>query len=146
MGNRTFGEILRALRIQENETQPMLADLLGISRSAVSMYESGAREPNFEILEAIADHYNVDMDYLLGRTDDPINYDDGDLIASIPLSYMEACNGDVRKAYAAMQAVDDEPRMDDFTFAMHNASRDLTDQDKQLLIDMAARLRKMNQK
>ena len=156
MGNRTFGEILRALRIQENETQPMLADILGISRSAVSMYESGAREPNFEILEAIADHYNVDMDYLLGRTDDPINYDDGDLIASIPLSYMEACNGDVRRAYAAMRAAEDdgrteyrgatEPKLDDFTFAMHNASRDLTEQDKQLLIDMAARLRKMNQK
>lgn len=39
-----------------------------------------------------------------------------------------------------------EPKLDDFTFAMHNASRDLTEQDKQLLIDMAARLRKMNQK
>jgi transcriptional regulator with XRE-family HTH domain len=33
------------------------------------MYEAGKREPDFETLEAIADFFNVDMDYLLGRTD-----------------------------------------------------------------------------
>lgn len=32
------------------------------------MYESGAREPDFETLELIADFFNVDIDYLLGRT------------------------------------------------------------------------------
>lgn len=32
------------------------------------MYETGAREPDFETLEAIADFFNVDIDYLLGRT------------------------------------------------------------------------------
>lgn len=37
-------------------------------------------------------------------------------------------------------------RNDDFTFAMHDAARDLTEQDKKLLIDMANRLRKTNQK
>lgn len=39
-----------------------------------------------------------------------------------------------------------EEQMDSFTFAMHNASRDLSEQDKQLLVDMAERLRKMNKK
>ena len=33
------------------------------------MYETGAREPDFETLEKIADFFNVDIDYLLGRTD-----------------------------------------------------------------------------
>ena len=61
-----FGDILKQLRQQENETQPMLAKILGVSRSTISMYESGAREPNFEMLEAIADHYNVDMNFLSG--------------------------------------------------------------------------------
>lgn len=32
------------------------------------MYETGARQPDFETLEAIADFFNVDTDYLLGRT------------------------------------------------------------------------------
>lgn len=32
------------------------------------MYETGAREPDFETLETIADFFNVDIDYLLGRT------------------------------------------------------------------------------
>ena len=32
------------------------------------MYENGAREPDFETLELIADYFNVDTDYLLGRT------------------------------------------------------------------------------
>ena len=33
------------------------------------MYETGAREPDFETLEKIADFFNVDIDFLLGRTD-----------------------------------------------------------------------------
>ncbi len=32
------------------------------------MYETGGREPDFETMEAIADIFNVDMDYLMGRT------------------------------------------------------------------------------
>ena len=31
------------------------------------MYENGEREPSFELLEAIADYFNVDMNYLLGK-------------------------------------------------------------------------------
>lgn len=75
MGNVDFGTRLKELRKSENETQPMLAEAIGVSRSAISMYESGAREPDFETLEAIADHYNVDMNYLMGWTDDPYDYD-----------------------------------------------------------------------
>ena len=63
-----FGSILRNLRISRDITQGELAAKLGVSRSTVGMYETGAREPDFEAMEAIADTFNVDMDYLMGRS------------------------------------------------------------------------------
>ena len=63
-----FGSILRNLRISRDITQSDLAAKLGVSRSTVGMYETGAREPDFEAMEAIADIFNVDMDYLMGRS------------------------------------------------------------------------------
>ncbi len=62
-----FAQTLRNLREQSGLTQEQLAASLGISKSAVSMYEQGNRQPDFETLEAIADHFNVDMNLLLGR-------------------------------------------------------------------------------
>nr|DAG41576.1 MAG TPA: repressor protein [Caudoviricetes sp.]DAO63684.1 MAG TPA: repressor protein [Bacteriophage sp.] len=63
-----FDKILKLLRSEKNMSQQELADALGISKSAINMYERGERQPKFEILEQIADYFNVDMDYLLGRT------------------------------------------------------------------------------
>ena len=67
MGN--FHNIFKQLRMASGLTQVEMAEKLGISRSTIGMYETGAREPDFEILELIADFFNVDIDYLLGRTD-----------------------------------------------------------------------------
>ena len=66
MGN--FANVFKNLRIQAGLTQQEMADRLKISRSSIGMYENGEREPSFELLEAIADFFNVDMDYLLGKT------------------------------------------------------------------------------
>ena len=66
MGN--FQNIFRKLRTSSNLTQSALAEKIGISRSTIGMYETGAREPDFETLEKIADYFNVDIDFLLGRT------------------------------------------------------------------------------
>ena len=66
MGN--FQNIFRKLRTSSNLTQSAIAEKLGISRSTIGMYETGAREPDFETLEKIADFFNVDIDFLLGRT------------------------------------------------------------------------------
>lgn len=58
-------------------TQEELAKSLGISKSAVSMYERGEREPqSLDDLEAIADFFNVDIDYLMGREDGSTYYMD----------------------------------------------------------------------
>ena len=63
-----FDKILKMLRSEKNMSQQELADALGISKSSINMYERGERQPNFETLETIADYFNVDIDYLLGRT------------------------------------------------------------------------------
>ena len=63
-----FDKILKLLRTEKAMSQQDLADALGISKSAINMYGRGERQPNFETLESIADYFNVDIDYLLGRT------------------------------------------------------------------------------
>lgn len=63
-----FDKILKLLRNEKNMSQQELADALGISKSSINMYERGERQSNFEVLETIADFFNVDIDYLLGRT------------------------------------------------------------------------------
>lgn len=56
-----IGTRLRYLRKQDKITQQQLADQLGIAKSTVSMYETGQREPDFEMLEKLADFFNVPM-------------------------------------------------------------------------------------
>lgn len=65
MGN--FQNIFKELRISNGMTQSETAEKLGISRSTIGMYETGAREPDFKTLEKIADFFHVNVDYLLGR-------------------------------------------------------------------------------
>lgn len=63
----SFAEVFKSLRIQSGLTQDEMANILKISRSSVGMYEHAEREPSFELLESIADYFNVDIDYLVGR-------------------------------------------------------------------------------
>lgn len=65
----TFAERLKALRAGRHLSQRELADKVGLPRSVISMYEGGKRNPKREALEALADFFNVDIDYLLGRSD-----------------------------------------------------------------------------
>lgn len=68
MSNADFKNIIKKLRLERDYTQPELAKLLNISKSTVAMWESGERFPSPELCESIADLFNVDMDYLYGRT------------------------------------------------------------------------------
>ena len=63
-----FPNRMRELRSSRHFTQDDLSKRLGISKSTISMYENGNREPDFETLELIADFFNVDMNYLIGKT------------------------------------------------------------------------------
>ena len=66
MGN--FENVLKSLRLSNKLTQDELSKKLKISRSTIGMYENGSRQPDFETLELIADFFNVDIDFLLGRS------------------------------------------------------------------------------
>lgn len=62
-----FQNILRQLRKSARLTQDELALKLGYSKSTISMYENGNREPDLETLENIADFFNVDINMLTGN-------------------------------------------------------------------------------
>lgn len=65
-----FGRI-RDLREDQDLTQQYLADYLMINRRTYSYYELGERVIPPEILIQLSDFYDVSVDYLLGRTDNP---------------------------------------------------------------------------
>ena len=56
-------------RNEKKMNKQEIANELQKTKSSINMYERGERQPNFETLELIADYFNVDIDYLLGRTD-----------------------------------------------------------------------------
>lgn len=64
-----FKTRLKQLRNEKKINQRELANFLKVAPSTISMYESGQREPNFEVLESLADFFNVDLNYLLGKSD-----------------------------------------------------------------------------
>ena len=61
-----FAKRLKDLRISRGLTQDDLARELNLVKSSISMYENGKRKPSFEVLEAVADYFNVNLDSLYG--------------------------------------------------------------------------------
>lgn len=70
----SLSERLKYLRIDNNITQKELAKQIGISERGIIRYEIGERNPTIEIIIAIADFFDVSLDYLVGRSDDPKRY------------------------------------------------------------------------
>ena len=62
---------LREVRKSKGISQLKMAIDLNTNQNTISRYETGEREPGINELIKIADYFNVSVDYLLGRTDDP---------------------------------------------------------------------------
>lgn len=75
---REFKEVLKGLREERRLSQKELAEDLNLGISTIGMYENGSRMPKYDILEQIADYFNVDMNYLLGKTPIRNSYRDGE--------------------------------------------------------------------
>jgi transcriptional regulator with XRE-family HTH domain len=67
----SLGKRIATLRAKKKLTQNELADLTGISRSRLSLYEIDKREPDADTIKQIAVFFGITTDYLLGITDDP---------------------------------------------------------------------------
>jgi transcriptional regulator with XRE-family HTH domain len=62
---------LKELRINRGISQLKLAIDLNMNQNSISRYENGIRQADYKTLIAFADYFNVSIDYLLERTDNP---------------------------------------------------------------------------
>lgn len=103
---------IRELRKKCGITMKELGAAIGVAESTISQYETGKRQPDYETLLKIAEFFGVTTDYLLTGEDTKKAPTDGER----------------------------DMTMDDFTYAMQNEAKDLTDMDKQILLSMAKQL------
>lgn len=66
-----FSEQLRTIRKSRGITQKQLAQAVGASERGIQSYEIGERKPAFDQLLALADYFDVSLDFLTGRNDNP---------------------------------------------------------------------------
>lgn len=64
-------ERLQQLKIKKEVLQKDIASSIGLSVRSYQRYEKGERTPTATILIALADYFDVSIDYLVGRTDNP---------------------------------------------------------------------------
>ena len=58
---------LKLLRKQHNLSQKEIGNIFHASQNTVSQWENGTRKPSYDIIQEIADYFDVSVDYLLGR-------------------------------------------------------------------------------
>ena len=64
-----LGETIKALRLEKGLTQPQLADLVGVSKGMISIWENNINEPKASYLKALAVALDTTVDVLLGNDD-----------------------------------------------------------------------------
>ena len=68
---KEIGKRLRMLRDNIHVSQDRLAKEFGITQSSINRYENGQTTPTVEIFRKYADFFDVSMDYIFARTDNP---------------------------------------------------------------------------
>ncbi|WP_419724070.1 helix-turn-helix domain-containing protein [Bacillus sp. SKDU12] len=99
VGDFMLGKRITSLRKQDGLTQEGLAKKLNITRSALSQYELGTREPNYDLLIKIADYFDVSIDFLLRgenkETQDKIFNEEARKILEDPDTLIAAADGKI---------------------------------------------------
>ena len=91
-----IGERLRKLRKEKGLNQEDLANIIGVQKSMVSLYELNKSDPSDKIKVAISRYFNISLDYLLGVIDDPVPYFTPNLFIRIPENLPEIENSLLR--------------------------------------------------
>lgn len=68
----TFPERLLQLKQERKLLQKDIAASIGLSLRGYQYYEKGQKEPTLSVLIRLADFFDVSLDYLVGRSDDPV--------------------------------------------------------------------------
>ena len=68
---KQLGMRLRALREGIGLSQSKFADVIGSTQSSINRYENGQATPTVDLLRKYADYFDVSMDYIFARCDDP---------------------------------------------------------------------------
>ena len=70
-GENFFGQRVRNLRLASGLTQQQLGEAVGITKQGVQAIEIGRRDTTLPRIVSLADFFDVSIDYLVGRTDNP---------------------------------------------------------------------------
>lgn len=70
-----IGEILKLLRQQRGVTQATIAKAIHVSPVSLQRFEYGTVRPSLDTLIALADYFDVSLDYLVGRSASPMILD-----------------------------------------------------------------------
>ncbi len=70
---------LKDIRRQKKLTQGELGELVGLSAASINRIEKGLRTPDIDLLSEIAKQLKVTVTYLIGETDNPNTYEEGEL-------------------------------------------------------------------
>jgi transcriptional regulator with XRE-family HTH domain len=82
---------------------------LGVSRATVYRYESAEiKNMGIDKIEPLAKVLKTTPEYLMGWVDDPVNYNDPELIADLQGPVLDHFDGDVKKALEFRKAVDED--------------------------------------
>lgn len=68
MENKSFQDVFKQLRLEKKLSQDKIAEELDVSPSLVSKWENNQSTPAPEMLEYIADYFDISVDYLIGRS------------------------------------------------------------------------------
>lgn len=66
-----FSNRLQKMRERRRISRSVMSELCGLSKSVISKYERGERQPKLETLVILADFFECSIDYLVGRKDYP---------------------------------------------------------------------------
>ncbi len=105
---------LKLMRTKYGYSQEKVADLINVGRRTISDYERGISSPDPETIAKLSKLYDVSSDYLLDLSDNPNPIDNNDL------------------------------QLDEFEFALYGEVKELTEEQKQTILNMAKFLKDSN--